>query len=107
MFGRYRISQGRQHVVMPMIDGIDRDWNYKPGGVELVGFNTRLVDHGIHLQKAHKFRGMKKTDPQPSPAMAGGLFSMHRQYFFDMGAFDEGMLHWYVWIRSRTGAYPA
>lgn len=90
-----------------MIDGIDRDWNYKPGGVELVGFNTRLVDHGIHLQKAHKFHGMKKTDPQPSPAMAGGLFSMHRQYFFDMGAFDEGMLHWYVWIRSRTDAYPA
>eukprot|EP00037_Helgoeca_nana_P014166 m.132050 g.132050 ORF g.132050 m.132050 type:complete len:462 (-) comp22426_c0_seq38:1411-2796(-) len=90
----YRISQGREHVVMPMIDGIDKQWNYKPGGVELIGFNTKLVDHGIPLQKAHKFPGMKKTDPQPSPAMAGGLFSMHREYFFDMGAFDEGMMHW-------------
>jgi hypothetical protein len=41
--GRYRISQGREHVVMPMIDGIDKQWNYKPGGVELIGFNTKLV----------------------------------------------------------------
>ena len=53
----HRIAQGREHVVMPLIDGIDRDWNYKPGGVALVGFNTRLVDHGIPLQKAHDFHG--------------------------------------------------
>ncbi|CAK0881888.1 unnamed protein product, partial [Prorocentrum cordatum] len=90
----YRISQGREHVVMPAIDGIDKKWKYKKGGVELVGFNTALVDHGIHLQKAHEFPGMKETDPQPSPAMAGGLFSIHREYFFDIGAFDEGMFHW-------------
>jgi len=90
----FRIHQGREHVVMPMIDGIDRNWNYKPGGVELVGFNTRLVDHGIRLQKAHDFPGRKATDPQPSPAMAGGLFSIHREYFWEIGAFDEGMLHW-------------
>eukprot|EP00930_Biecheleria_cincta_P002724 TRINITY_DN103715_c0_g1_i1.p1 TRINITY_DN103715_c0_g1~~TRINITY_DN103715_c0_g1_i1.p1 ORF type:complete len:636 (+),score=76.89 TRINITY_DN103715_c0_g1_i1:163-2070(+) len=90
----YRISQGRDHVVMPIIDGIDRAWNYKPGGVELVGYNTHLVDHGIRLQKAHDFPGRQATDPQPSPAMAGGLFSIHREYFWEIGAFDEGMLHW-------------
>jgi hypothetical protein len=48
---------------------------------------------------------MKKTDPQPSPAMAGGLFSMHREYFFDMGAFDEGMMHWYVFVLECVGAW--
>jgi len=37
---------------MPKIDAVDRDFNYKPGGVELVGFNSRLTDHGIQLQKA-------------------------------------------------------
>lgn len=31
----YRISQDWQHVVMPKIDAVDRDFNYKPGGVEL------------------------------------------------------------------------
>lgn len=59
-----------------------------------VGFNSRIVDHGIQLQKAHDFAGRTAVDPQPSPAMAGGLFSISRDYFFHIGAFDEGMLHW-------------
>ena len=52
------------------------------------------VDHGITLQKVHDFPGRTPIDPQPSPAMAGGLFSIHRQFFFDIGAFDLGMEHW-------------
>eukprot|EP00038_Savillea_parva_P030681 m.79452 g.79452 ORF g.79452 m.79452 type:complete len:571 (+) comp9291_c0_seq1:248-1960(+) len=90
----YRIWQDRTHVVMPIIDGLSRDFKYSPGGVELVGFNTRLVDHGIALQKIHQFEGRTAVDPEPSPAMAGGLFSIHREYFFEVGAFDEKMEHW-------------
>ena len=55
-----------------------RQFKYSPGGVELVGFNTRLVDHGIGLQKIHDFPGRTAADPQPSPAMAGGLFTVDR-----------------------------
>lgn len=62
--------------------------------MELVGFNTKLVDHGIGLQKIHDFHGRTAADPQPSPAMAGGLFSVDRAYFFEIGAFDEQMEHW-------------
>eukprot|EP00040_Diaphanoeca_grandis_P028697 m.166617 g.166617 ORF g.166617 m.166617 type:complete len:607 (-) comp31434_c0_seq1:94-1914(-) len=90
----YRISQDWQNVVMPKIDTLDREFNYKPGGVELIGFNSKLVDHGMQLQKVHDFKGRTANDPQPSPAMAGGLFSINRKYFFHIGAFDEGMLHW-------------
>lgn len=36
---------------MPKIDGADRDFNYKAGGVELVGFNTGVVDHGMSMMK--------------------------------------------------------
>eukprot|EP00040_Diaphanoeca_grandis_P009341 m.48480 g.48480 ORF g.48480 m.48480 type:complete len:557 (+) comp20764_c0_seq1:113-1783(+) len=90
----FRIAQDRTHVVMPMIDGLTRDFKYSKGGVELVGFNTKLVDHGIGLQKIHDFPGRTAIDPQPSPAMAGGLFSIHREYFFEVGAFDEAMEHW-------------
>lgn len=81
---------------MPIIDGLSRQFKYSPGGVELVGFNTRLVDHGIALQKVHQFEGRTAVDPEPSPAMAGGLFSIHREYFFEVGAFDEEMEHWWV-----------
>jgi len=90
----YRIYQDKSHVVMPIIDGLSRKFEYSPGGVELVGFNTRLVDHGIGLQKIHQFAGRTAADPQPSPAMAGGLFSVHREYFFEVGAFDVAMEHW-------------
>jgi hypothetical protein len=43
------------------------------------GFNTKLVDHGIGLQAIHDFPGRDATFPQPSPAMAGGLFSVSRR----------------------------
>ena len=29
-----------------------------------------------------------------SPTHAGGLFAMDRKYFFEMGAYDEGMQIW-------------
>ena len=79
---------------MPIIDGLSRQFKYSAGGIELVGFNTRLVDHGIGLQKIHQFAGRTAADPQPSPAMAGGLFSVDRAYFFHVGAFDVAMEHW-------------
>jgi polypeptide N-acetylgalactosaminyltransferase len=92
-------------VVMPIIDGLTRDFKYSPGGVELVGFNTRLVDHGIGLQKLHQFEGRTAVDPEPSPAMAGGLFSIERDYFFEIGAFDEEMEHWCVCDRHGWDSF--
>ena len=44
--------------------------------------------------KKDQFAGRTAVDPQPSPAMAGGLFSVHREYFFEVGAFDVAMEHW-------------
>jgi len=90
----YRIWEDKSNVVMPIIDGLSRQFKYSAGGVELVGFNTKLVDHGIGLQKIHDFPGRTAADPQASPAMAGGLFSVDREYFFHVGAFDEDMEHW-------------
>ena len=67
---------------------------YSKGGIELVGFNTQIVDHGMGLQAKDQFPGRTAVDPQPSPAMAGGLFSISRDFFFEIGAFDEHMEFW-------------
>ena len=32
--------------------------------------------------------------PFRSPTMAGGLFSMHKQYFYDLGSYDDQMDIW-------------
>lgn len=71
-----RIGEDRKHVVMPIIDGLDRQMVYHEGGVLLVGFNTKIVDHGIPLQEIHKTPGRTPIDPQPSPAMAGKQFTL-------------------------------
>jgi len=34
------------------------------------------------------------NDYHRSPTMAGGLFSMYREYFFNIGSYDEGMDVW-------------
>lgn len=34
------------------------------------------------------------VDPFKTPAMAGGLFSMERDYFFELGSYDEQMQIW-------------
>lgn len=39
-------------------------------------------------------RNADVSRPFPSPAMAGGLFSIDREYFYEMGSYDEKMKIW-------------
>lgn len=39
-------------------------------------------------------RNSDMTKPFASPAMAGGLFSIDREYFYDLGAYDDKMKIW-------------
>jgi hypothetical protein len=34
------------------------------------------------------------TDPYPSPTMAGGLLAADRNYFYEIGGYDDGMEVW-------------
>lgn len=39
-------------------------------------------------------RGNDRTAPLRTPTMAGGLFSIDRDYFYHLGSYDEGMDIW-------------
>lgn len=39
-------------------------------------------------------RGGDRSQPLHTPAMAGGLFSIDRDYFYEIGSYDEGMDIW-------------
>lgn len=39
-------------------------------------------------------RNGDRTAPLRTPTMAGGLFSIDKEYFYELGAYDEGMDIW-------------
>ena len=39
-------------------------------------------------------RGGDRSKPLHTPAIAGGLFSIDRDYFYEVGSYDEGMDIW-------------
>lgn len=59
-----------------------------------LGFLWSLVEHGISNQEA--FEKLRKTpaDPVGSPTHAGGLFSVRRAYFLELGGYDP---EWGFW----------
>lgn len=39
-------------------------------------------------------RNNDRTAPLRTPTMAGGLFSIDKDYFYELGSYDEGMDIW-------------
>lgn len=39
-------------------------------------------------------RNNDRTEPLRTPTMAGGLFSIDKDYFYELGSYDEGMDIW-------------
>lgn len=39
-------------------------------------------------------RNRDRTAPLHTPTMAGGLFAIDKEYFYNLGAYDEGMDIW-------------
>ncbi|WKX98588.1 hypothetical protein Q1695_013905 [Nippostrongylus brasiliensis] len=84
-------------VVCPVIDVInDRTFQYQKGlDVFRGGFNWNLQFRWYSLpSEMVKKRLVDPAAPVPSPTMAGGLFSIDRQYFEELGTYDHGMDIW-------------
>jgi len=80
-----RISHDRTRIVMPVIDSIDADsLAYRRGGIDILGFTWTLG-------QAFLSRPKSDVDPMLSPVMAGGLFSIDRLAFYELGTYDQEM----------------
>ncbi|XP_046573698.1 LOW QUALITY PROTEIN: probable N-acetylgalactosaminyltransferase 9 [Haliotis rubra] len=89
------IQENRKTVVCPIIDAInDNTLEYSSVG----GYNVGGFSWSMHFtwrdvperEKVHR----KYTDPISSPTMAGGLLALDRKFFWEIGAYDDGMDVW-------------
>ncbi|XP_046673810.1 polypeptide N-acetylgalactosaminyltransferase 5 isoform X1 [Homalodisca vitripennis] len=92
-----RIAMDRKTVVCPIIDVIsDETFEYiTASDMTWGGFNWKLNFRWYRVpQREMARRGGDRTAPLRTPTMAGGLFSIDKDYFYELGAYDEGMDIW-------------
>lgn len=95
-----RIKQDRRRIVMPQVDGIDAEtFEHIAGGIGCkLGFLWQLMEHSYESHQMQRLpreqQSHSPTDFQTSPAMAGGLFAADKEFFFSIGAYDEGFKYW-------------
>ncbi|XP_055295558.1 polypeptide N-acetylgalactosaminyltransferase 5 isoform X1 [Sitodiplosis mosellana] len=92
-----RIAKDRTTVVCPIIDVISDDtFEYVTASDQTWGgFNWKLNFRWYRVpQREMERRHNDKTAPLRSPTMAGGLFSIDKDFFYEIGSYDEGMDIW-------------
>ncbi|XP_055488292.1 N-acetylgalactosaminyltransferase 7 isoform X1 [Leucoraja erinacea] len=95
------ITADRTSCTVPLIDAINGNtYVIAPqGGGDEDGFARGAWDWSmlwkrVPLSKREKERRKHKTEPYWSPAMAGGLFAIERDFFFELGLYDPGLQIW-------------
>ena len=59
------------------------------------GFNWKLNFRWYRVPpREMERRNNDRSRPLHTPAMAGGLFSIEKDYFYEIGSYDEGMDIW-------------
>uniref|UniRef100_A0A8C7QHP1 Polypeptide N-acetylgalactosaminyltransferase n=1 Tax=Oncorhynchus mykiss TaxID=8022 RepID=A0A8C7QHP1_ONCMY len=95
------ISKDRTVCTVPLIDSIEgQTFHIDPqGGGDEDGFARGAWDWSmlwkrVPLSSREKEKRLTKTEPYRSPAMAGGLFAIERDFFFELGLYDPGLQIW-------------
>lgn len=92
-----RIAQDRRRVVCPVIDIInDETFAYvRSFEMHWGAFNWEMHFRWFPVgSRELKRRKGNSTMPFRTPVMAGGLFSIDKDYFYEMGAYDDQMDIW-------------
>lgn len=92
-----RVKEDRTIVVCPVIDIISEDnFQYiKSFEMHWGAFNWQMHFRWYLMNATElKKRPSDVTKPFHTPAMAGGLFSIDKSYFYEIGAYDAKMKIW-------------
>ena len=91
-----RIKEKRSAVLCPTIDSIDdKNMAYYGGSGAGYGIFTWSLFFTWGSIPDRVRKTMKSPyDPYPSPTMAGGLLAAERNYFFEIGGYDDDMEVW-------------
>lgn len=92
-----RVYMDRRKVACPVIEVIsDKDLSYVlVDNFQRGVFKWPLVFGWSTLSKdTIKKNHMKDSDPIRCPVMAGGLFSIDKKYFYELGSYDPGLDVW-------------
>ncbi|CAH1789567.1 unnamed protein product [Owenia fusiformis] len=91
-----RIKEKRDTVIIPLMEGIaHKDMDYiGASGVDTGTFGWDLIYNWRRLSDEEISRRDNKLAPILTPAMVGCAFGINRDYFFEIGAYDEKMDIW-------------
>eukprot|EP00448_Togula_jolla_P005141 CAMPEP_0170610752 /NCGR_PEP_ID=MMETSP0224-20130122/22827_1 /TAXON_ID=285029 /ORGANISM="Togula jolla, Strain CCCM 725" /LENGTH=586 /DNA_ID=CAMNT_0010936149 /DNA_START=114 /DNA_END=1871 /DNA_ORIENTATION=+ len=92
-----RIAQDRTHVVSPVIDNINKEnleYTWTPGDAPQVGGFDWGMTFTWHPAPEADLKREGVGGPVRTPTIAGGLFSMERLYFEELGTYDTGQDIW-------------
>ncbi|XP_074001600.1 polypeptide N-acetylgalactosaminyltransferase 5 [Numenius arquata] len=92
-----RVRLSRAKVACPVIEVIsDKDMSYMTVDNFQRGIFTWPMNFGWRQipQEVVEKNKIKETDIIRCPVMAGGLFSIDKKYFFELGAYDPGLDVW-------------
>jgi len=90
------IARDSTNVVCPVIDVINDDTLAYQGGSYFAvgGFDWNLQFNWHSLPEHERKRRTHTWEPAHSPTMAGGLFSIDRDFFERLGTYDSGFDIW-------------
>ncbi|KAK0417332.1 hypothetical protein QR680_012948 [Steinernema hermaphroditum] len=92
-----RIHDNRKAVICPVIDFISAEtmsYSGDPNVGSVGGFWWSLHFRWDPIPEREKSRRKSNVEPINSPTMAGGLLAADREYFLEVGGYDEGMHIW-------------
>ncbi|XP_076004059.1 N-acetylgalactosaminyltransferase 7 isoform X2 [Genypterus blacodes] len=94
------ISQDRTVCTVPLIDSIHgQSYNIEPqaggeDGLARGAWDWSMLWKRVPLEERERNLRKFNSEPYRSPAMAGGLFAIERDFFFELGLYDPGLQIW-------------